>query len=633
MKSPVKQTEYFSMVQKSFLNHANIEDINPKKQRGKGSPGSPLQLSRSWVIIGRMTDVSAKTLADLIRRQESLREVIESISSELELRPLLTRIVQQACELLNADRGTIGLVDDERQLIRTEAAYRMPPDELGAEMSAGVGLAGRVYESKQVIILNQYGDLEQTTQPDLIQDAVIGLPIFWRHQLIGFFGIGAAPPRVFNQQDVELLSLLARHAAIAIHNAQQYARTQQALNEMQLLYRTSQEIGAARNVKEVIEAYLNQVATRGRYACTIVLYEFDADDRRAAVLVRGRWAPAEGMRLMDESLPYTQDTLDPLLDTGKTAAIVNVFEDPRVSESLRAIQRQSKRPALAFIPLMVRGRRIGLVVLSYPEVHQWPKNNLQLYQATAAQLATAIDSRQQQGLLFEQGQQIAVLEERQRLARELHDSVTQLLFSITLIAQSLTPAWKRNAEEGEKRVHRLLELSQSALAEMRALLTKLRPAEPARPGAPVPGLLRLRQDGLVAALCHYAGEIAGDNLKVEVLSDGYPAPTEPAGAPAFAHEEVLYRIAQEALNNVVKHARAQRVEIRIQGEDGLVQLTVTDNGRGFVPPANGELESGGMGLKTMRERAEGVRGTMSLNSQPAQGTTIEIKIPVERRND
>jgi signal transduction histidine kinase len=149
----------------------------------------------------------------------------------------------------------------------------------------------------------------------------------------------------------------------------------------------------------------------------------------------------------------------------------------------------------------------------------------------------------------------------------------------------------------------------------------------------VPGLLRLRQDGLVAALCHYAGEIAGDNLKVEVLSDGYPAPTEPAGAPAFAHEEVLYRIAQEALNNVVKHARAKRVEIRIQGEDGLVQLTVTDNGRGFVPPANGELESGGMGLKTMRERAEGVRGTMSLNSQPAQGTTIEIKIPVERRND
>ena len=153
----------------------------------------------------RHVHTSPADLETILRQQETLRQIIESISSELELRPLLTSIVQHACELLAADRGTIGLVDEERQLIRTEAVYKMPPDELGAEMPAGVGLAGQVLESKEPLILNQYGDLDKPTQADLVQDAVIGLPIFWRSRMIGFFGIGAAPPRNFSEQDVELL--------------------------------------------------------------------------------------------------------------------------------------------------------------------------------------------------------------------------------------------------------------------------------------------------------------------------------------------------------------------------------------------------------------------------------------------
>jgi GAF domain-containing protein len=112
--------------------------------------------------------------------------MIESISSELALRPLLTRIVQYACELLGADRGTISLVDDERNVIRTEAAYRMPPDELGAEMPPGVGLAGAVFQAQQPIILNRYGELDEPVQPALADDAVIGLPIFWRGRMVAF---------------------------------------------------------------------------------------------------------------------------------------------------------------------------------------------------------------------------------------------------------------------------------------------------------------------------------------------------------------------------------------------------------------------------------------------------------------
>jgi signal transduction histidine kinase len=568
---------------------------------------------------------SAPTAPD--RSPPDLHEVIESISSELALRPLLTRIVQHACELLGADRGTIGLVDTERNVIRTEAAYRMPPDELGAEMPPGVGLAGAVLQAQEAIILNHYGELDAPVQPTLTDDTVIGLPIFWRGRMVAFFGIGAAPPRRFTPEDVALLSTLARHAAVAIDNAQLFDHTHRALTETQLLYETSERISTAMNVTGVIEAYLAQVATRDRYACSVVLYEFDADGRRVAVVVRGRWAPEEGFSLANVRLPYSRDALDPLLDAGQTVAINDVHTDPRVPPALRRIQTESGRPALALIPLIARRQRIGLVVLSYPVAHDWQESALRPYQATAVQLAGAIDSRRQQRLLQERNQQLAVLEERQRLARELHDSVTQLLFSVTLIAQSIAPAWRRNPAEGEERIRRLLELSQSALAEMRALLAELRPADgrPVTSKPATPGLERLQREGLPAALRLHLAEIAGDSLAVEVNAAGY----FPAGAARLPLpvEETLYRVGQEALNNVVKHAQAGRVAIDLRVDQAEARLIISDDGRGFRAPDNANGLPGHLGLKIMRERVAAVGGDLRLTSTPGAGTAVAITVP------
>jgi signal transduction histidine kinase len=555
-------------------------------------------------------------------RWNTFRQVIETISSELELRPLLTLIVRYACELLRADRGTIGLVDETCNVVRTEAAYHMPADELGAEMAPGVGLAGQVFLTRQPIVLNHYGDLNQPTQAGLVQDAVIGLPIFWHGQMIGFFGIGAEPPRSFTESDVELLSLFARHAAIAIENARLFANMDNALAEKQLLYETSQRISTALDEDEVIAAYLQQVAARGRYACTIVLYDFNEVGERTAVLVRGRWAPGEGLRLLAERLPYSRDTLDPLLDAGQTVASSNVHDDPRIPSGLRQIQAESKRPALVLIPLMVRNRRIGLVVLSYPGVHHWPESGLQPYQATAAQLATAIDSRRQQLLVYESGRQIAVLEERQRLARELHDSVTQLIFSTTLIAQSIAPAWRRDPAEGEKRVNRLLELSQAALAEMRALLFELRPAEEAteRNGQEkqVLGIVLVEQSGLAVALRRQAAELGRDGLTLKLDVAHYQQ-------QSVEVEKALYRIAQEALNNVVKHAQAGQVELVLNSDGAAIDMTIGDDGRGFETPTAG---TGRFGLGNMRQRAEALGGRVVIHSAPGQGTQVVVRLPL-----
>ncbi len=736
-----------------------------------------------------MSELNASDLANILRQQESLRAIIESISSELELRPLLTRIVQHACELLNADRGSIGLVDAAQQRVRTEAVYKMPPDELGMEMPPGVGLAGTVLAMQKPLILNRYGELDTPLQPELVQDAVIGLPIFWRGKMIGFFGLGAEPPRVFGQPDVDLLTQLARHAAIAIENARLFAaekrraarhitlnrigkliaasldldellqtavaaideelsygntavllidrddpntlvltarsgvyadniqgpysqprdagiigaaaqtrrptlipdvrrdaryipipgvpdirselalpivggkrllgvlnieathpidhdeaadlemvaaqlgvaitnaylfeETQRNLAETQLLYETSRRITASFDVDDVLEAYLQHVAVRGSYVCTVALYEFNEADERTAVIIRGTWSPQEGLRLLRHRLPYQHDALDPLLDAGQTVRIRDVHTDLRCSETLRALQQETGRPALAMIPLIVQQQRIGLVILSYPAVYDWSESDLWPYQVTAAQLAVAIDTRRQQLLLVKSSQQVAVLQERQRLARELHDSVTQLIFSITLIAQSIAPAWTRDAAEGAKRVNRLLELSQNALAEMRALLFELRsPEEPfiSVSGMQLSGVAYLRQEGLAAALRRHVDSLRPDGLTISLDTAVYqPQPLET--------EVALFRITQEALNNVVKHARATQVAIRLDETEPGICLEIADNGVGFVPGKDNGRSLNGLGMHTMRERAEALNGRLEIHSAPGAGTAVKALLP------
>jgi signal transduction histidine kinase len=586
-----------------------------------------------------------QNFADITRRVDILQRVMALISSGLELEPLLSKILDSAVTLIQATHGTIGLVIERQDhpVIRTVAVYNMPEGEMGAEMSPGVGLAGSVLRAGKPIRLDRYGDLDQPTLPELADHSVIGVPIRWREEMIGFFGIGAEAPHCFSVQDQETLELFAQYAAVAIRNARLFEASKDALDEMRLLYETSQRIGLGRDVNEVITAYLEQVARRTRYVCNVCLYEFDAEGQRAAVVVRGRWNPNTGFQLMEERVPYSRDELDPPLDAGQTVTISDVRKDPRVSEELRNMQEESGRLALAMIPLMVRGWRMGLVVLSYPGVYEWSETGLRPYHATAAQLAIAIDSRLQQGLLYERGQQLAVLQERERLARELHDSVTQLIFSTTLIAQSIEPAWKRNPLEGQQRVDRLLELSQAALREMRSLLFELRPVHEADPpalrfveGQALTGAERVQRYGLLDALRLLAGDFTHDGAHVEVRSYEYsPTYFEVRATGVSGNqttmEQEIYRIVQESLNNAIKHARAHEILVLLDGSE-LKQLclSISDDGVGFVPGFMEESQASGFGMTTMRERAEALGGSLQVVSAPGRGTTVEVKIPTGR---
>jgi ligand-binding sensor domain-containing protein/signal transduction histidine kinase len=194
----------------------------------------------------------------------------------------------------------------------------------------------------------------------------------------------------------------------------------------------------------------------------------------------------------------------------------------------------------------------------------------------------------------------AVAEERGRLARELHDAVTQTLFSASLIAEVLPQLWQRDRDEALRRLEELRQLNRGALAEMRTLLLELRPA--ALEKAELRDLLRQLAD----ALRSRAG------LAIVVEADQVCSlPTDVKVA--------FYRIAQEALNNIVKHARANQVNVRLRCEGGAVELEITDDGKGFDPT---EVSAEHHGLRIMRERAEAIGAQFQVKSAPGHGTQV-----------
>ena len=173
---------------------------------------------------------------------------------------------------------------------------------------------------------------------------------------------------------------------------------------------------------------------------------------------------------------------------------------------------------------------------------------------------------------------------------------------------------------------RLLELSQQALTEMRALLFELRSPEPSTQGVDtatiLPGIWRVQRDGLVKALQHYLQNLNRYGPQITLRPEHY-------SSQSLEKEIALYRITQEALNNVVKHARARLVTVECGQNDGHTYLVVQDDGVGFAAAANQQPTlTGGFGLRTMRERAEALGGSLTITSTPGKGTQVRVNLPV-----
>jgi signal transduction histidine kinase len=253
--------------------------------------------------------------------------------------------------------------------------------------------------------------------------------------------------------------------------------------------------------------------------------------------------------------------------------------------------------ALLAVPMIARDEIYGEMVLFYPERHDFVAEEIQLVVAVCDQAALAIENAR----LRAQAAQTAVAAERSRLARDLHDAVTQTLFSASLIAEVLPRLWERDRDEGMRRLSDLRQLTRGALAEMRTLLLELRPAT----------LTEVELRDLLRQLSEALAGRARIPVNLDVKGESRSLPPDV--------QIVFYRIAQEALNNVFKHSQATEVQVLLEYQPGTIILMVRDNGHGFDPNA---VSAERLGLEIMRERAESVGAAFAVSALPQQGTQV-----------
>ncbi|MCZ7569873.1 MAG: GAF domain-containing sensor histidine kinase [Ardenticatenaceae bacterium] len=303
-----------------------------------------------------------------------------------------------------------------------------------------------------------------------------------------------------------------------------------------------------------------------------------------------------------------EDTIWQHLKEREFVLVDNIQDDTPLAQAYRrhfeteSLSQAFQEPAsVLMVALVARERVIGFLGLYRSQPGYYSEHQARLVLTIANQAAAAIENAR----LYEQAQSLAALEERQRLARELHDSVSQALYGIALGTRTARTLFQRNETGVAEVLDYVASLAAAGMAEIRALIFELRPES-------------LETEGLVAAVTKQAAALqARHRIVVET-----ELPIEPE--VPIAVKEVLYRVAQEALHNTVKHAQARCVQLALrQTAEGTV-LDVRDDGVGFDP--NGSFP-GHLGLKSMHERTARLGGTFAIDSAPGKGTSIRVVVP------
>jgi signal transduction histidine kinase len=513
---------------------------------------------------------------------------------------VLGAICEQLQRLTGAEGAAVALIEEASDWLEIRAA--VGPD-------AGAAVGTRIPEDESFS-----GEALRTNEPVRISDlqchprgqnvrrmpnmrSVLTVPMRTRERAVGAFSMfNKLDEPGFTERDAELAMLFAQQAAVAIENARLYAEVRTHLDEVVGL----QTVG------------------------TILLQEHDFDHLLAAICLQlQRLTNAEGAGLLlptadSQSLELRaavgppavgmQGTKVPFEGTFSAEAI-RTNRTVRSDDVVRDARRWGWHPppkglrTVLAVPMRTRQGPLGSIALTNKQGPAgFNDRDAELATLFAQQAAVAIENAR----LYDEARGKAALEERQKLARELHDSVSQVLYGIALNASAADELFEPAPERSRGLLRDVLRLADAGLAELRALIFELRPES-------------LDREGLTGALEKQAAAVQarhGVNVNLQV-----------AGEPdlPLATKEMLYRVAQEALHNAAKHARARTLDLVLELEPSEVTLRVVDDGRGFDPSAE---YPGHLGLQSMRERASAAGGRLEIESTLGEGTRLSAHIPL-----
>lgn len=557
----------------------------------------------------RLADRGARLLA----KEQLLAELGRDVSSTLELEVILERTIARLNVAFQS--GSIALLNATGELEIAAAVGGVPQATRAARIKPGEGIVGCVAQhGRPYFSNNRAAEKDERFIQDRIDVAValgghpahassyIAVPLLSGGRVIGTVQIGNSQRDAFSYEDVDLLEAIAAQISGPINSALLYQEAQRLAEQVQrradqlaVLNTIARSATATLNMEHMLTEATEQIQHGFGYDHVELFLVDEGTKELIRYALAGRYSSA----VLGYRQHISLGILGRCVRTRQTQRIDDVQVDPDYVPS----DRPGIRSELC-VPIVAGLRVLGLLNLESEVVAAFTDEDVSVLQTAADILAGAIENAR----LYHRSQEAAVLEERNRLARELHDSVTQQLFSMTLTSQAARAHLEKNPQRAAAQLERLQETASAALTEMRALIFQLRPQV-------------LGDQSLVSALKQHVALLSRrEGLRVELSATG-----DERLARGF--EQTLYRIIQEALNNVVKHARASIVRVLLEFASDRIRVSVADNGQGFdvnAPPKLGERH---LGLISMRERAAEVGGTLHLHSTPGEGTEVVVMVP------
>ena len=536
------------------------------------------------------------------RGTDRLRALVETgiaINSELSLDGVLERIVEAAARVTGAEYAALGVIDPSGSGLERFVTFGMAPEvqtEIG-DPPHGRGILGVLIKDARPLRLHDLTEDPRSVgfppgHPQM--HSFLGVPIRLRGVAYGNLYLTEKEGGDFTDEDEELVTLLAAQAAVALENARLYESATTWSQQLESL----NEVGAALVGELELDPLLELVVARLRdlIGARLVAIALPAGETL-------RIAAADGVgsdTLAAISMLEADSKTAHVMERGRSERIDSLLEDPEVNQE---VARRLGASTGLYVPLRARERTIG-VLIAHDKIgrdHRFSSADLRLAEQFALRASIAVDlSRRVARDSLRRvvaGQEV----ERRRLARELHDETGQALTSILLGLRTVEDA------HSDVNVDGLRELVVGTLQDVRRLAVQLRPKA-------------LDDFGLVAALERLVqtfSESSGISVELEAQIGEERLPSDV--------ETTVYRIVQEALTNVVKHAEAHRVSILLVRRGGTVTAVVEDDGQGFDPAA---VRDDSLGLEGMRERVELHDGRMVVEASRGSGTTLRIEMPL-----
>lgn len=551
----------------------------------------------------RRIQVLSQQLTSQTKELSALNAISEVISNELDLPETLDIALQKTLEVMDVPAGAIFLNSADSDAVEISTVYGLSQDCLQAlnhTPIAGSFLEPIINQSQSAVISN----LTIDHAFDLLYECgfrrLATAPLVARGIVLGALFVTTSDTRVFSEQDLGLLTAVGGQIGIAVENNSFFSAVQHLAEQFRLIAAVGRRFSSLLDIDQVLVQVVRLIQqTFGYYHVAVGLIEGDEVIYRMGAGPlwddpRFDFHPAR-LRVGQEGLTGW------VAGTGRPVLVPDVNRDPRY-----VLMEGSRCLSEIIVPLLVKSEVIGVLDVQSDRLNDFDDTDLVVLQALANQAAIAIENAR----LYQQAQQFAVIEERARLARELHDAVTQSIYSLTLLAEAgLRMIASGDLQQVLDNQRRIDDIAQQTLQDMRLLVFELRPAE-------------LQKLGLVGAIERRL-EIVERRAGIEAR---LLAPTDLM--LALELEEELYRIVQEALNNALKHARAASVQVKIELDGPYLTLTISDDGRGFEPLAIGDQS--GLGLENMQDRASTIGARLDINSAPDHGTNVKVKVMTDQ---